>query len=145
MSEQQPYGRVLAIVGSLAMATAVFAGLWVLGSPSHQRDVQLDVRRVSDLQQLTMRIQQYHHRKDALPLSLQEIDVAGVVAKDPVTRVPYTYSSKGDTFRLCATFSTEWDPSKDSDAPRYMALNSANWKHPAGTFCFDEPVTSSAY
>ena len=42
-------GRWLAIAASVAVVAAVIAAIWVMGTPSAQREAKLDSRRIDDL------------------------------------------------------------------------------------------------
>lgn len=144
MSARRP-GRMLAIAASVAMAAAVVAGLWMMGSPAHQRALRLDARRVTNLRTLTISIQRYWRVHQALPADLAAVDPKRMSSADPLTGKPYAYEKTGtDTYRLCAHFQAA-SPDRDEARSRYVAVTaySLEWQHPKGRHCFDQRVTPS--
>lgn len=125
--------RLLAIVASLGMAAAIVAGLGVLGSPMHQRALQLDSRRVSDLTVISMQVSAYWSLHKSLPPDLASLKLAQPMTSDPVSGAAFEYATTGkETYRLCANF----DAASESDGRSYGAIN-VRWNHPAGRHCFD--------
>lgn len=130
--------RTLAIAASAVMAAAVIAGLVVLGSPSHQRSLQLDQRRVTELNSLRVLITMYWQQHHTLPPNWEAIDLPPKARRDPVTREPYGYAVTGErSYRLCARFDLPSDP----DATSQPWLGN-RWNHPAGQHCVDWVVGS---
>ncbi len=130
-----PGGGALAITASLVVAAAIVAGFVLLGSPSEQRAIQLDLRRVSDLNRLENLVQTYFGMTQHLPVSLDELvrefAAQGAERLDPVTGEPYGYRVvDGKHYELCATF----------DRPALEAPYVNEWLHRAGRRCFIRQV-----
>ena len=126
--------RVVAIVSAVVVIVAALAGLYLSGSPSEQRLLRLDERRVRDLNQLANAIQIYWQEQDQLPATLRDV-VDGRrldrLPADPDDRRDYEYSPGEKTFRLCAEFDRS---SPESDVVEF-------WNHPAGRHCFEFDTT----
>lgn len=129
-------GRWL-LIGACALVVATLAvAMSMLGSPARQREQQLDLRRVSDLERIVDAVRSYAKTHKGLPPTLD------VVARqpgrhlslvDPVDRTPYPYQVTGDsTFRLCAVFATDTAKTTE-DGP----WTKDAWLHGAGRQCFD--------
>ncbi|RDS83997.1 hypothetical protein DWU99_09440 [Dyella psychrodurans] len=129
--------RILLGVASIIMIGAVAAGLRVLGTPGHQRALQLDQRRVSELGRVSLGIHMYWTQHKSLPLDLGDVGVSTTDSRDPVTGTPYIYNrGDADTYSLCATFdeaSSQWS---GRNMRSYYIPNASDWKHPAGKYCF---------
>lgn len=124
---------MLAILASLGMAAAIVAGMGVLGSPKHQRALQLDSRRVSDLSLISMQVNAYWSQHKSLPPALVSLGLAQSMAKDPVSGEPYEYAATGnENYRLCAIFDTASEPEG-----RSYGAYVPRWNHSAGRHCFD--------
>ena len=106
------YMRVCAIWFSIAGVLALIVwSFFVIGSPFKQRELQLDERRVQDLQNIQWQVINYWQQKEKLPESFKDL-------KDPLSGnslpVPPGFE-KGEVyeyaklekmkFQLCATFS----------------------------------------
>jgi hypothetical protein len=121
--------RLLAVVLTLVVATAVVTGIVIIGSPMEERTRRLDTRRVQDLQQISQAVQVYHGRHQRTPASLDELSKEpglAMVPRDPMTGQPYRYLSvDAERYELCGTFD------RDSDA-----RTASFWSHGAGTQCF---------
>lgn len=117
------------------VATAVAAGLVLLGSPGEERSRLLDARRVADLREVTLAVRRHYRREGALPNDLGEIlaNMEPVWLEDPRSGEPYGYRPIDDGhFELCATFERKAQPSQRPgtrfDAPFRH--------HDAGAQCF---------
>ena len=125
------FGLLLAVAVS-----AIAAGLIALGSPAEARERRLDQRRVDDLIDIDMVIQQYRSTHHVLPGSLNDLEpsAARVLAlRDPSTQQGYEYQAiDGERYELCAVFQ---QPSPTS--ARY-------WPHAEGRYCFERRATDSA-
>ena len=125
--------RLLAIAASLGMAAAIVAGLSVIGSPMHQRALQLDSRRVSDLSLISMQVSAYWSQHKSLPPDLASLNLAHPMTSDPVSGAAFEYATTGnETYRLCANF----DAASDAEG-RPPGAYVLHWNHPAGRHCFD--------
>ena len=140
--------RVLVAAAIAVMAGAVGAGLYVLGSPAHQRDLRLDQRRVDDLALLSQAIDDYARLHGAPPADLHALQLGPDPARftrDPVTAVPYGYgtaSARG--YRLCATFAAATPPQAAAGYGMLPNLHGVRRPHPAGHHCFDLPAPPAA-
>ncbi|KGM54591.1 hypothetical protein N799_09185 [Lysobacter arseniciresistens ZS79] len=127
-------GRLLAILASVVVAATVIAAVWVIGSPSAQRDVRIDQHRVQDLQQIGQLLDLYAREHDRLPPDLQTLarqPGQRVAIADPVDGAPYVYEALGARrYRLCARFATDTARTRDAAIPD-------EWSHGAGRHCFD--------
>ena len=134
-------GRFLLVVASIAVAAAVVAGLFVLGSPQDERRRRLDQARVTDLIALRSAIEAHHHREGRLPDSLEELarhSPLPVRMTDPAGGRLYAYEPIDSTrFRLCAEFDFE-TPADE------MRPHVPEWAHGAGRQCFSLVVRKSA-
>lgn len=128
--------RMLMIGASVVMLAAIVAGMWVMGSPSHQRALRLDAVRGGNLGMISTRLSMHWHAHKQLPQSLAELTPPFVV-KDPVTDQPYVYTTTGpSTYRLCANFDAASE--KEGTSFGYIAGASRRWDHAsAGQHCFD--------
>ena len=128
--------RMLVIGASVVMLGAIVAGMWVMGSPSHQRALRLDAVRGSNLGTISMRLSMHWHAHKQLPQTLAELTPPFVV-KDPVTDQPYVYTPTGrTTYRLCANFDAASE--KEGASFGYILGASRRWDHASpGQHCFD--------
>ena len=137
-------GRGLAIVASVVALATIVASVVVTGTPSVQREIRLDARRVSDLVDLEDAVQRHFRDQGALPSSLAVLaDKPGVSLAiiDPVTGVPYDFEPTGPrAYRLCATFTT--DTGVTREAAGYGA-SASDWAHGRGRRCFDRKTTAN--
>jgi hypothetical protein len=140
--------RMLVVAAIVVMAGAVGAGLYVLGSPGHQRDLRLDQRRVDDLALLTQAIDDYARLHGAPPADLQALPLGPDAARfthDPVTAAPYDYSTATPrSYRLCATFTAATPPVEVTGYGTFPNLHGVRRPHPAGHHCFDLSAPSAA-
>ncbi len=130
----------------LVVAVAVVYGIYLAGSPSAERDRQLDQRRVSDLQQISSVVDQYYATRRALPPSLTQLDDLQIVASslgDPESRQPYEYrATGGTTYELCASFALDSSATPDVGNERFatpakpVGAPAGRWDHPSGRTCF---------
>ncbi len=135
---RERFGRELAIVAAVVVAAALVAAFLVMRSPSVERAVTLDQRRVQDLQRIGHAVDAWYRVHDALPADL------AAVAKQPGSTVPtadpgsgttYEYlPGEGRDYRLCATFET--DTAETGEGNRYPSPAAQDWDHPAGYHCF---------
>ncbi len=120
----------IAGIGAFAVVVAgVAIGFATIGPPQHMRLIELDHRRVSDLQSIERSI---HY---------SEVRLAGGIVtappragagwpRDPVTGQPYEYHRESARqYRICATFAL---PSA-ADSTTYLT---AGWRHGAGRTCY---------
>ena len=118
----------MAAVSASAVVLMLVLGFSLVGSPSTQRMMRADERRVQDLYQLSDKIHNVWSKGTKLPAHLDELNDATLA--DPITRVAYEYRPKeGSHYELCATFAVA---SSQNDA----AARSKTWAHPEGRYCY---------
>lgn len=136
MSARADGGRRLLLAAAVVMLGAVAAGLHVLGSPAHQRNLALDHQRQMDLSRLSVAIGFYSSQHGSLPANLAEATHSGnaMLPTDPVSGASYTYTIIDPAhYRLCATFAASSEPPE----PGLFQYAVADWQHPAGLRCFE--------
>jgi hypothetical protein len=127
-------GRWIAIVASLVVVATIVAAIAVMGSPSKQRLMRLDERRVVELGNIADQIEAWRNEHGHIPGSLAELAAApGVrVPQDPASGQPYGYEVLGASeYRLCAQFDT--DTAAETDPQPWRG---AVWAHGIGRQCF---------
>jgi hypothetical protein len=135
MSRAQLAGTAVTV----AVAAAVIAGIYVLGSPLEERARRLDDRRVEDLSGISQALDVYWTRQSSLPASLDRLRPetgANVTTVDPATGAPYEYRAlEGGKYELCASFEGE---SRETA----RRVNAVFWTHRAGRQCFEREAQS---
>jgi hypothetical protein len=127
--------RMFAGCAGFAMALTLGFGFWSTGSPSSVRVLNEDSRRVRDLYDLTVQIEnkRYGGGLQGPPASLTDV---GLTARDPFTDQPYEYRRlDGERYQVCAEFRAA---SPTASGPVLF------WAHPAGRRCFDISFGRSA-
>jgi hypothetical protein len=124
--------RIAAIGAFVLVVAGAAVGFATIGPPQHVRLVELDRRRVNDLQGIesALRIDSNGHRP-----GFQKVPERADAdwPRDPGTHRPYDYRRESATaYRLCATFAL---PSDDADE--------AHWRHGAGRTCYRLDVTTT--
>jgi hypothetical protein len=123
-------GRVLMLAMIVLVLGAVGAGFYVLGSPSEQRLLRLDERRVEDLNGIRAGVNAYWRANQRLPDSLDDARQGTALYRDPVSGEPYEYRVLDErSYELCATFERAFTPEEPGLAVRF-------WPHPAGRHCY---------
>ena len=118
---------------TLIVIAAFSVGLGLAGTPSKQRRMEADRKRIEDLRNLGNAINLWIQRSPntALPVTLADLK-GGVHAADPETNAAYEYHPKpGTTYELCADF---FVPSGDEQAR--FGYRSGFWEHGSGRSCF---------
>lgn len=130
-------GRWLAIAASVVVALTLVAAVWVIGSPSEQRQANLDGRRVYDLNHISQLLDGHFLTHDALPpdlATLAEQPGRRLSIVDPVDGTPYDYQVTGArAYRLCAVFVTDTAEIPATAGP----WRAEEWAHGKGRHCFD--------
>jgi hypothetical protein len=119
--------RMFVGCAGVAMALTLGVGFWSTGSPASVRVLSEDNRRVRDLYDLTVRIEnkRYGGALQGPPASLADI---GFTDKDPFTGRPYEYRKlSAERYQVCAEFGAASPPA--SGAAQF-------WAHPPGRECF---------
>lgn len=135
-------GRSLLVAATLIVVATLAGALWVMDSPSKQRDRRIDERRVSELLSITGAIDEWARLKGRMPASLVDLSAqpgSSLVIVDPVDGKHYAYEVVSIfNYKLCATFATSTSD-RGRDTNRYRAYND-EWMHPAGRHCFDQTL-----
>lgn len=134
---------------SLALLLAsVIWGFAVLGSPSTQRLVKLDMQKVSELQNMQWQIVNYWQTNGSIPQTWESQTL------DPQNNKPYEYRKTGEmTFELCAEFNREstntnnqyGDMMRDYSIAKPGIMGNEDWRHEAGRHCFEREIDPVAY
>jgi hypothetical protein len=129
-------GRILiAAFGCIALAS-IIGGIAVIGTPAERRLIELDKKRVHDLNRLANEVRSYHTRNGDLPERLAGISYEWVAhVRDPVTGDPYTYRVTGErSFQLCGVFARKFDkPVRRNSYLKFQV-------HEQGFHCFDQII-----
>lgn len=159
-SQASSLPKVLAWAVSVVILAVIAAGFAVVGSPFYQRQVRLDERRVSDLQNIQNQIINYWSNKNKLPANLNDLtdSISGFAApKDPETGADYDYNivvGKFLSFELCADFKTaaslgsqEGSRAIPVPAKEFYRGDSyqQNWEHEAERTCFSRTIDPELY
>jgi len=129
------------IGASVAVAAAFSIGLGVAGTPSAQRRLQADIKRVQDLRGIAFAVKAWRdhaglaNSTPIMPAALSAIQAKGALSAtqlaDPETNAPYDYRViSGPRYELCASFST-----RQPDG-RYPGPEPPFWHHDKGRECF---------
>ena len=115
---------------TVIVLVALGFGFFGIGSPSHNRDVDFDQRKVRNLKEVARNLSDYYSREKTLPQTLAAaVPYDPTIAQDPQSGVPFEYvPAKNGAYSVCADFLTV-DRAQLTD-------NAPFWKHPAGHFCF---------
>lgn len=139
-------GRNLLVFAAAIVVATLVAALWVMESPSKQRDRRLDERRTEQLQAIASALDAWFARDGRLPASLAELarqPGLSLPIVDPVDGRPYDYRpGSGRAYRLCARFATS-TADRDANAGRFD-WQDRNWLHPAGPHCFERTVPKAS-
>ena len=124
--------------GVLVLAT-VTAAVLTMDSPTVERDQRLDERRIAELSQLQVAVEDWARSRGRLPASLAELATQPGMAlpvHDPVDGTDYGFEAvDAGRYRLCAVFAT--DTAKEQEPAYPYAGSPVEWAHPAGRHCFD--------
>lgn len=133
------YSALFGACASVAVLGVLCLGLAVAGTPSQQRQLEADRRRVEDLRRIAMAVNSWYqrHRSNpagiALPRSLAELGqqgFPGTRTADPQTGATYEYRLRlGTSYEVCANFSAQETEPQPMYATRF-------WQHGKGRNCF---------
>jgi len=119
------------VFGAAATLTVIVTfciGLGVAGTPSRQRQMEADRKRVDDLRNIGNAIKLWHEKTGAIPAALGDLNSR---MTDPETGAAYEYHPKtGTAYELCANFHS------DEGRDRRAAYPSNLWEHGSGRSCF---------
>jgi len=140
LSRERRRNLAFGAAATLAVVTAFCIGMGVAGTPSVQRRIEADRKRVGDLQSLANAVKLWHDQKQrgntdaAIPATLAELAAQqrGPRMADPETSRPYEYRQQsGSRYELCATFVAE-----EAGDPYTNAYTTRFWNHGKGRACF---------
>lgn len=135
--------RITAWGTSVGIAVSIALGFFFVGSPAHQRLIRLDDERTTDLSVLQNNITNFYVDSGKLPTDLEALKNGATqfnVPVDPITKTSYTYTVTSDvSYTLCATFAADSVSAPEETAYYY----GEDWKHTAGTVCFERKVDPS--
>lgn len=134
------YGAVV----SCAVILSLVTGFMHTQTPGEVRDVNLDSRQVTDLQNIQYQIQSYAMLNGALPKTIAEAYGALAIPEAPDERTPYTYALlDAERFELCAEFASEpivsngyYNSGMGMYAEPLSIKNPDDWNHGKGKWCF---------
>ena len=137
----QPDGRVKIFGGGfiLVVLACLVTAFALVGSPQKARELREDLERVSQLEQISYRIENFYETEGRLPQSLSKLeDLPEEDLQDPVTKEAYEFSLLNDEeYQLCATFAHDNREEKEYWNPSWKH----RWKHRAGKQCFSSRLT----
>jgi len=133
---------------TLLSIVAVVYAFSVIPSPATERTLATDHKRVSDLGEIQLAVDNYYQTNNTLPQSLDNLTTlpystsTPLEKTDPQTHQPYEYSVTGPySYKLCATFATDSSkekPNQYDDINVSYPMFSGDFSHPVGHFCFAE-------
>ncbi len=119
---------VFGVAATLTVIATFCIGLGVAGTPTKQRQMEADRKRVEDLRNLGNAIKLWHEKNGAIPAALGDLNSR---MTDPETGAAYEYHPKtGTAYELCANFHS------DEGRDRRAAYPSNLWEHGSGRSCF---------
>ncbi len=134
----------LAAVFAVAM---VVTGYTQIQGPDVVREMRIDERQITDLQDMQWRIEEHIRLEKEAPADLTTVYGEMEVPTAPEGRNPYRYERTGEGFNLCADFVEPTPKEQYSYAKPYapemgaIILNPNNWEHPAGDYCFERVIS----
>lgn len=158
---------VFALIGFVIVVASIWCSFSIMGSPTKQRLLRLDDRRIGDLQNIQYQIINYWQQKEKLPAQLSELSnpmTGYYLPIDPEFEkgISYEYIPKDKLkFELCATFALPipkgWreygggvmpmiDYAKETSAVAYpVGGMNESWSHEAGRTCFERTIDKDIY
>lgn len=137
-------GRWLAVAAGVVVLATIIAAIATMGSPSTQRDIRMDERRVGDLERIARAVERYQHRHDVLPPDLATLASEpgqNLAIFDPVDGAAYGYEvTDDDRYRLCAEFITDTGQLPGNGRP----MVGEDWLHGRGRQCFDRKLEDAS-
>jgi hypothetical protein len=139
---------------TLAVLIILGFGFWTAGSPNKARIYALDNQRISDLADISVKVQQYYMNKGVLPESLVECDVNPDTyirqKTDRITGQPYRYRVIDEThFEVGATFDSPSQPEISNapivSSPGHVLENPGFWQHGSGSTTFTIDATKRMF
>ncbi len=119
---------------------SIIYGFTIIGFPPDSRGIKFDNTRRSNLRDIKTRIESYASSNGKLPQAITEAtrEVTYIKTNDPENGKPYEYYTTGvNSYKLCATFSTEYESSQSSNMALYdYSYSSSQFRHEKGYNCF---------
>lgn len=137
-----PVLRGTVIAAIVVVVATLGYSIYLVGTPGQQRDVRLDDRRVSELQNIARNIDTYLEINNEMPGALQDLmgprfHVRSI--EDPETNAIYEYRvTEGAAYELCAIFATETSERREDR----RSFSERVWDHGAGRICFQLEATA---
>lgn len=158
------------VASLVIVASAIVYSFMIMGSPAKQRNLRLDDRRVTDLQNIQYQVINYWQQKERLPENLEVL--ANPLTGSTLPTPPlfekgekYEYNAKSKLiFELCATFALPmpkgWQenggvvrpypliPSYQKDVSISYGSGygiNESWDHQAGRACFERTIDPDIY
>ncbi|MCY4365009.1 MAG: DUF5671 domain-containing protein [Chloroflexi bacterium] len=127
----------LAVVAVVVVVSTIGYSIYLAGTPGQQRDVRLDERRVSDLQNISNNIDSYLDLNFEMPGALEDLMGPRFFVRsveDPETGEPYEYRViEGTSYELCAIFATDTSERRDDR----RTFSERAWDHGRGRTCYE--------
>src|SRR6266478_5404598 len=115
---------VFGAAATLTVIATFCIGLGVAGTPSRQRQMEADRKRVEDLRNIGNAIKLWHEKNGAMPAALGDVNSR---VTDPETGAAYEYHPKtGTAYELCANFYSDEGGDHRSGYPSNL------WEHGSG-------------
>lgn len=138
-SKQYAYGAIALVLASIVLAYSN------IESPAQVRERTADAKQINDLSLIQSYVMNHVVINNALPASLDELQLRESIPDAPAGRDPYTYERVSPTtFELCAEFAHPSDVNEYFPTPYFdkgmQIRNPDNWTHEAGDWCFTRVV-----
>jgi len=132
----------IGLVSILLVIISLVGGFMYIETPQEVREMRLDERQISDLQDMQFRIDEYYAVRNGFPESIDDLYAGERVPQAPDGRDQYRYVLTGEkTYQLCATFAKE-SQSLGRYPSEVFPIKNTNysWDHGEGEKCFDRVV-----
>lgn len=167
------FGFIFGGLGIILVVASIFYSFSIMGSPTKQRLLRLDDKRLNDLQSIQSQIINYWQQKEKLPENLSDLSNPMTGYSLPVPpgvdkgeKYEYLITNKTKlSFELCATFDLPipkgWRENqgyygggvmpmtdvKEISSVSYPYQGGVNesWDHQAGRICFERTIDKDIY
>lgn len=127
---------------------SVVTGFFYTESPTVVREMKLDEKQITDLQDMQWRIENHLRNNSVLPATIEELYVGVPVPKADEGREDYAYKITEAGFELCAEFLHPSMVNRGVEGISYpiypdeagLIKGVYNWDHEAGYYCFERIV-----
>lgn len=135
---------------SLAVLISLIAGFVNIETPSEVREMNLDAKQVSDLQEIQSHIESYIVLNSKLPEDIHTAYNTLQEPSAPTGRDAYIYQIiDANSFKLCAEFANEnsdfgnqYYAEKTLYTEPFTIKNPNDWNHGSGAWCFTRVLSS---